>query len=273
MKILNGCGIEVAIPSIANPTYTSCVVKSREAERFVNEIRDLKKSELHTELQGPAKNEPCEERQGRSRNKETCANSFSNPPQRASLYTQRTIPTSDRKWKVTHAASSDGGYSATAVSKMGTQMLRHYDQEERQTDGSRHWDTIRPTLVRAFAREEARDFDDGYWLKLIHEGSNKMRIEYCVDKNGFVRVNPTKVRTGHSSDTCTTHHSTPTCTARVGALIWSHPGDWITPVGPGRTPTVHWRRYEGRPWVAQPHEHARTTQVTDTRVEHRWCPH
>ena len=25
------------------------------------------------------------------------------------------------------------------------------------------------------------------------------------------------------------------------------------PVGLGRTPTVHWGRYEGRPWVARPH--------------------
>ena len=56
---------------------------------------------------------------------------------------------------------------------MVTQPLRHYDQQERQTYGSRHWDRIRPTLVRAIAREEARDFDDEYLLMLIHEGSNK----------------------------------------------------------------------------------------------------
>ena len=73
-------------------------------------------------------------------------------------------------------------YTATAVSKVVTKMLCHYDQEESQTDGSRHWDTCRPTLVRAFAREEARDFDDGCWLTLIHEGSDKIRIEFCEDK-------------------------------------------------------------------------------------------
>ena len=39
-------------------------------------------------------------------------------------------------------------------------------------------------LVKAFAQEEARYFDVGYWLMLIHEGSNKMRIEYCKDNNG-----------------------------------------------------------------------------------------
>ena len=44
--------------------------------------------------------------------------------------------------------------------------------------------TFKPTLVRAFAREGARDFDDDYWLVLIHEGSNKMRMEYCKDSNG-----------------------------------------------------------------------------------------
>ena len=64
-------------------------------------------------------------------------------------------------------------YLATAVSKIVTKMLRHYDQEERQTDGSMHWYTIRPVFLRAFAQEGARDFDEGFWLYLIHEGSNK----------------------------------------------------------------------------------------------------
>ena len=36
--------------------------------------------------------------------------------------------------------------------------------------------------MKAFARE-ARDFDDGYWLMLIHDGSNKLRSEYCEDNN------------------------------------------------------------------------------------------
>ena len=38
----NGNGMEVAIPSIANPMNTSHVVRSREAERFVYEIHDNK---------------------------------------------------------------------------------------------------------------------------------------------------------------------------------------------------------------------------------------
>ena len=38
--------------------------------------------------------------------------------------------------------------------------------------------------MRAFVREGAQDFDDDNWLVLIHEGSNKMRMEYCKDRNG-----------------------------------------------------------------------------------------
>ena len=32
-------------------------------------------------------------------------------------------------------------------------------QDERQTDGSRHWDSTDPVLMRPFAREGAQDFD------------------------------------------------------------------------------------------------------------------
>ena len=159
-------------------------------ERFVNEIHDHKEelrssNELLTELQGSGRSESYGERKGRtSSNKETCASPFSNPPPRATLYTQRTIPTHERKWKAIHAHAPDGGYLAVGVSKMVTKMLRHYDQDERQTDGSRQWDTIRPKLVKAFAQEGARDFDEGFWLHLIHVGSNKKRLEYCKDNNG-----------------------------------------------------------------------------------------
>ena len=110
VEILDEYGIEVAIPSIANPTFTSYVVISRDAERFVTEIHDHKEErrssyELLTEFQGSVKSEPCEEREEGSSNKENCANSFSNPSQRESLYTQRTIPTNERTWKIIHAAS------------------------------------------------------------------------------------------------------------------------------------------------------------------------
>ena len=36
-----------------------------------------------------------------------------------------------------------------------TEMLRHSDQDERQTDGSRHWDAIRLVWLKVFAQEGA----------------------------------------------------------------------------------------------------------------------
>ena len=65
---------------------------------------------------------------------------------------------------------------------MVTKMLRHYDV------GERHLDTIRPVLLRPFAQEGARYFDEGFWLHLIREGSNKKRLEYCKDNNGYYEL-------------------------------------------------------------------------------------
>ena len=40
--------------------------------------------------------------------------------------------------------------------------------------------------MKAFAHKGAQDFDDGYWLRLIHEGSKKKRLECCQDKDGHL---------------------------------------------------------------------------------------
>ena len=84
MKILDGYGIEVAIPSIAYPMDTSYAVMSRETGRFVNEIHDHKE-ELRSEF--------YEEERGTTSIKENCASPLSIPPTEALLYTKRTTPT------------------------------------------------------------------------------------------------------------------------------------------------------------------------------------
>ena len=43
----------------------------------------------------------------------------------------------------------------------------------------------------------------------------------------------------------------PTDRTRVGALTSRHTGHDVTPVGPARTPTVHWGPYEGGPSEAR----------------------
>ena len=51
--------------------------------------------------------------------KETCADTLSISPSQASFFTERTIPTKERKWKVIPANSSYGGALSKQVSKIG----------------------------------------------------------------------------------------------------------------------------------------------------------
>ena len=59
-----------------------------------------------------------------------------------------------------------------------------FDLEDRQPDGSRHWDSIKPELMKGFAHEGARDFDDGFRLRQIHDGCTRKRLECSEDKDG-----------------------------------------------------------------------------------------
>ena len=79
---------------------------------------------------------------------ETGADTLSVSASQACLFTQRTIPTTERKWKVIPANSSYGGALPTAVSKIVTRVVRRYDQDERQPDAALHWDTITAESVR-----------------------------------------------------------------------------------------------------------------------------
>ena len=135
VKILDGYGLEVAFPSICKPGDITHVVISREAERFVNENHNHKEefrssNELLANLQETERNASYKER------KETRAGSLSLIPNKASLYTRRTIPTDEKKWISVHAHSRYGGDLAVSISKTVTTMLRHFDREERQPDGS-----------------------------------------------------------------------------------------------------------------------------------------
>ena len=66
------------------------------------------------------------------------------------------------------------------VYEMVTKMVRHHDQDEREQDGSYHWDTVRSVLLKAFARYGAQKFSEDHWIRLIHVGSMNKRVEYCV---------------------------------------------------------------------------------------------
>ena len=139
VKILDQYGLEIAIPSPNDDgELTSHVMISRGKGRFVGEVHipnaQLRSSaELLAELQNAGGGESC---LGQSKTsiqetgaanvssqtciKETCADPLSMSPSQASFFTQRTIPTTERKWKVIPANSSYGGALSIAVSKMVT---------------------------------------------------------------------------------------------------------------------------------------------------------
>ena len=141
------------------------------------------------------RSEPYDEREVTTRSeeiwappstKETRAGSLTFVPNKASLYTRRIIPTNEKKLFPIHAHSGYGSDSAVSISKTVTTMLRHLDQDERESDGSRHRDSIKSVLVRKFAYEGARDFSDEAWMQKIFEGSTKKIIQYCKGKDGIL---------------------------------------------------------------------------------------
>ena len=71
--------------------------------------------------------------------------------------TRRTIPTKEGKLKILPAYSSyKGGSLSTAISKMVTRLVRHHDQEERQSDAAVHWDTTRTIAESVRGRRSTR---------------------------------------------------------------------------------------------------------------------
>ena len=74
-------------------------------------------------------------------------------------------------------------------------MVRHFDQDERQTDAAVYWDSIRPVLVKAFA-EKGRVRVFGTRMDPVCPSNNKVIFEY----SGNVHISWTYLRAtqGHA---------------------------------------------------------------------------
>ena len=94
----------------------------------------------------------------------TRAGFLNHVPNKASTYTRKTIPRNEKKWITDHANPKRGSGLAMSISKTVTTMLRHFDQDERESDGSRHWEAIKSVLLR-FERDGFQDFIDEVWLQ------------------------------------------------------------------------------------------------------------
>ena len=163
---------------------TSWVVICRGKNRFVDELHipdprhNLTSSELLSEQAIAKQDEPCSTQMKQSSIEETRADSvktFSD-----SVLYERKCTCEKKRWKSILAyLSFKGRPLSTAISKLAMRLVRHYDQDERETDGAVHWSTICPKLLRAFGDQGARESSENDWIQHMYEGSNKTRFEYC----------------------------------------------------------------------------------------------
>ena len=66
-------------------------------------------------------------------------------------------------------------------------MVRHHDQDERETDGAKHWDGALSVLKGEIRNQLEKEFTDEDWLHCLYLGSIKTRFEICTDENGELR--------------------------------------------------------------------------------------
>ena len=66
-------------------------------------------------------------------------------------------------------------------------MVRHHDQDERETDGARHWDGVLSVLKGNFRNQLEKEFTDEDWFHCLCLVSTKTRFEICKDEGGEIR--------------------------------------------------------------------------------------
>ena len=109
-------------------------------------------------------------------------------PKSKSIHIQQEIPKKDRIWTIILGCQKCKRDSfETRISKCVTNMVRHHDQDERETGGRRHWDGVLPVLKGKFRNQLEEEFTDEDWLHCLHLGSIKTRFEICQDENGDLR--------------------------------------------------------------------------------------
>ena len=125
---------------------------------------------------------------------ELCSTELDNPASRKLMrrspklrqvqctFQKEVIPVGERKWNDIPSCESFKGDSLSAeISKMVLKLVRHYDQDERETDGAAHWNSMETKMRKAFQRSRGRKFSDTDWPQHICEGSNKMRSKYFMN--------------------------------------------------------------------------------------------
>ena len=106
------------------------------------------------------------------------------------------IPIEERKWNDIPAYKHFRGNILEAeVSKLVIRLVRHYDQDERESDGAVHWNSMGPKQRKAFQKAGGQTLSDSDWLQYICEGSNKTRFQYCKNSKKCLMVHSCHSRT------------------------------------------------------------------------------
>ena len=75
-------------------------------------------------------------------------------------------------------------------------MVRHHDQDVRETDEAKHWDGAISVLKGKFRNQLEKEFTDEDWLHCFYLGSIKTSFEICKDEHGESRY--IRASQGHS---------------------------------------------------------------------------
>ena len=169
-------------PAMQNLCRNSCVI-SRGKSRFKCIFPTPKSDQVQNysvNLRNQKKGKPCLTKWNTSNHdtgtvhvtsptsiKETCADTLSISPSvflhtRNTSYDQEEVKSYSYQFFVWRSSVNSG-------LKKGTRMVRHDDQDERQSHASHHWNAVSPILLKALATHGARDFSDEQWLRLLHE--------------------------------------------------------------------------------------------------------
>ena len=77
---------------------------------------------------------------------------------------KEVIPVEERKWNDVLAYKKFKGNTLQAeITKLVMRSGRRYDQDERETDGAVHWNSMGLKLRRAFQKAGGQKFSDSDW--------------------------------------------------------------------------------------------------------------
>ena len=178
MQVLGSSGIDIQISPTTTPDRKSWIVLCRGKNRFVDELRvrdpghQLASNDSHLERSVAKEIEFCSIEVEQSYIKETCATQF--------LKFWRIRCTIRKKLFL---LGKGGGWTFLLTNPSKETVFRHYVQDEGETDGVVHRNSMVPKLRKAFHKSGGWTLSDQDWLYHIYHGSKKIIFWYSLNSH------------------------------------------------------------------------------------------